>query len=42
MKLTDVPHDGYERVIHVEDTATGLDAYIALHSTKLGPAIGGI
>lgn len=42
MKLTDVPHDGYERVIHVEDEDTGLDAYIALHNTKLGPAIGGI
>jgi leucine dehydrogenase len=42
MIFTDVPQDGYQRVIHVEDDVTGLDAYIALHSTKLGPAIGGI
>lgn len=42
MTFKDVPQDGYERVIHVEDEDSGLDAYIALHSTKLGPAIGGI
>jgi len=42
MTFKDVPQDGYERVIHVEDKESGLDAYIALHSTKLGPAIGGI
>lgn len=42
MKRTDVPHEGYERVIHIEDEQSGLDAYIALHNTKLGPAIGGI
>lgn len=42
MKLTDVPQSGYERIIHVEDDASGLDAFIAIHNTKLGPAIGGI
>ena len=42
MKRKDVPHEGYERVIHIEDEKSGLDAYIALHNTKLGPAIGGI
>ena len=42
MRFTDIPQDGYERLIHVEDEQSGLDAYIALHSTKLGPAIGGI
>lgn len=42
MNRIDVPMDGYERVIHVEDEASGLDAYIALHSTKLGPAVGGV
>lgn len=42
MKRTDVPHEGYQRVIHIEDEQSGLDAYIALHNTKLGPAIGGI
>lgn len=42
MGFKDIPQDGYERVIHIEDEASGLDAIIALHSTKLGPAIGGI
>lgn len=42
MGFKDIPQDGYERVIHIEDKASGLDAIIALHSTKLGPAIGGI
>ena len=42
MGFKDIPQNGYERVIHVEDEASGLDAVIALHSTKLGPAIGGI
>ena len=34
--------DGYERIIHIEHEASGLDAFIAIHNTKLGPAIGGI
>ena len=34
--------DGYERIIHVEHEESGLDAFIAIHNTKLGPAIGGI
>lgn len=38
----DIPQDGYERVIHITDDESGLDAVIALHNTKLGPAIGGI
>jgi leucine dehydrogenase len=42
MKFSNVEKDGYERVIRVTDDASGLDAFIALHSTKLGPAIGGI
>ncbi|MEJ7560913.1 MAG: Glu/Leu/Phe/Val dehydrogenase dimerization domain-containing protein [Ilumatobacteraceae bacterium] len=33
--------DGYERVIRGEDARTGLVAYIAVHSTALGPALGG-
>lgn len=31
----------YERVVHAVDEPTGLRAIIALHSTTLGPAIGG-
>ena len=42
MGFKDIPQDGYERVIHVEDEASGLEAIIAVHNTKLGPAIGGI
>ena len=34
--------DGYERIIHVEHEESGLDAFIVIHNTKLGPAIGGI
>jgi leucine dehydrogenase len=31
----------YERVIHATNSDTGLDCFIAIHSTKLGSAIGG-
>jgi leucine dehydrogenase len=31
-----------ERVVHGRDTTTGLDAFICIYSTKLGPALGGI
>jgi len=34
--------DGYERIIHIEHEESGLDAFIVIHNTKLGPAIGGI
>ena len=34
--------DRYERIIHIEHEESGLDAFIAIHNTKLGPAIGGI
>ena len=42
MSFRDIPQENYERVIRIEDEESGLDAVIALHSTKLGPAIGGI
>ena len=42
MGFKDIPQNDYERVIHIQDEASGLDAIIALHNTKLGPAIGGI
>src|SRR5438874_2954096 len=32
---------GHEEVILVQDAAAGLRAFIALHDTTLGPAIGG-
>jgi glutamate dehydrogenase/leucine dehydrogenase len=33
--------DGYEEVVRCQDDRTGLDAVIAIHSTTLGPALGG-
>lgn len=42
MKIENIAVDGYQRVMHVTHDASGLDAVIAIHNTKLGPAIGGI
>src|SRR5699024_12439731 len=36
--LTDRPH---EQVVHCADAETGLRAIVAIHSTALGPALGG-
>lgn len=33
--------DGYEQVAYAYDEATGLQAIVAIHSTVLGPALGG-
>ena len=33
---------GYERVVFGRDPAAGLDAIIAIHSTALGPSLGGV
>ncbi|UOM37242.1 Glu/Leu/Phe/Val dehydrogenase [Acuticoccus sp. I52.16.1] len=33
--------DGHERVVALNDAATGLRAFVAIHSTALGPAGGG-
>ncbi|MBL9089024.1 MAG: Glu/Leu/Phe/Val dehydrogenase [Planctomycetia bacterium] len=42
MKITDIAVPGYERVARCEDPASGLRAMIAVHSTALGPALGGL
>lgn len=34
--------EGYERVVEFKEPAVGLHAIIAIHNTKLGPALGGI
>jgi leucine dehydrogenase len=34
-------YDGHEQVLKVEDVASGLKAFISIHSTKLGSALGG-
>lgn len=41
MEFDDVVIDGYERVVRAQDTAVGLVAFVAVHSTLLGPALGG-
>ena len=33
---------GYEQVVHFNDPDTGLDGVVAIHSTALGPALGGL
>jgi leucine dehydrogenase len=42
MQLTDIPVDGYERVVRAKDPASGLHAIISIHDTTLGPALGGL
>jgi leucine dehydrogenase len=42
MKITPIPVAGYERVAKAEDPAAGLTAFIAVHDTTLGPALGGL
>ena len=39
--LKELKTDGYERLVAWEDPAAGLTAVIAIHSTALGPALGG-
>lgn len=42
LEITDIPVDGYECVRRAVDTARGLHAIVAVHSTVLGPALGGM
>ena len=42
MNVTPLPVAGYERVERAEDPATGLVAFISVHSTALGPGLGGM
>ena len=41
LKIKDLFVKGYERVIHATNEASRLDCIIAIHNTKLGPALGG-
>ena len=41
MKVVDEAVGPYERVVWASDEATGLRAIVAVHSTALGPAVGG-
>ena len=40
LKIKDIKIKGYERVIHATNEITKLDCIIAIHNTKLGPALG--
>ena len=42
MTITPVPSSSHEEIYYVEDAAIGLKGYIAVHSTQLGPAAGGL
>lgn len=42
MEITAIDAPGHEHVVEFKDTATGLFGYVAIHSTQLGPAAGGV
>ncbi|MCB9897866.1 MAG: Glu/Leu/Phe/Val dehydrogenase [Planctomycetes bacterium] len=42
MKITPLEVPGYQKVARAEDPATGLVAFIAVHDTTMGPALGGM
>jgi leucine dehydrogenase len=42
MKYTELPVDDYEAVVYCEDFACDLKAFISVHDTTLGPALGGV
>ena len=41
MKITQLSIKGYEKVYHAIDEKTGLNSYVVIHNTNLGPALGG-
>ena len=42
LKITEIPIESYERVVRCEDPASGLCAYVSIHDTSQGPALGGL
>lgn len=42
LKITELPIPGYESVIEFQDPDVKLHGFIAVHSTKLGPSLGGL
>ena len=42
MDISEIPVDGYEKVVRCRDEASGLHALSAVHDTTLGPALGGM
>ncbi len=41
IEIRDIEIEGYERVVEAKDKSCGLHAFIAIHSTLLGPSLGG-
>jgi leucine dehydrogenase len=41
MEISQIPVEGYEEVYKATDSASGLTAFVAVHDTTLGPALGG-
>ncbi len=42
MQRQDIPVEGFERVVEFKNSEIGFHAIIAIHDTRLGPALGGI
>ena len=42
MQISDIPTEGYQRVVRAKDPASGLHAIISVNDTTLGPALGGL
>ena len=42
IEISDIPVEGYERVIRAVDRDSGLHAILCVHDTTLGPALGGL
>jgi len=42
MDITRIPCEGYEEVVRAEDRTRGFRALVAVHSTVLGPGLGGM
>jgi leucine dehydrogenase len=42
VNITEIPVEGYEKVLQCHDPRSGLQAIISIHNTTLGPALGGM
>ena len=42
MRIEEIQVPDYEKVVHAVDPTVGLNAFIGVHNTKLGPALGGM
>lgn len=42
LEIREIPTPGYEKIIEAKDSQAHLHAFFAIHSTTLGPALGGV